>query len=65
MESFFKVIAKWPIFLLGSFLSNFLSAFGWLRPLLRNPAYATLLGIALVGAFVGLVLVLRAMLGLS
>ncbi|WP_218082596.1 DUF751 domain-containing protein [Anthocerotibacter panamensis] len=65
MGDFFKTIGKWPVFLAGSFLNNFLSTYSWLRPIWRNPVTAALLIVVLTGGAVGLVATLRAMLRLG
>jgi Protein of unknown function (DUF751) len=64
MNDFFSTIAKWPIFLAGSFLSNLLEVFAWAKPLFQNPLTSTLTVLVLLGGVVGIILTLRAMLGL-
>ena len=63
MGDFLNSIAKWPVFLAGSFLNNFLTTLGWVRPVTRNPLGAITLVMVLMGGLVGLVFTLRAMLG--
>lgn len=65
MNDFFGTFAKWPVFLAGSFLSNILGVFSWMKPLFQNTLTTTLTVLVLLGGVVGLVLTLRAMLGLA
>jgi hypothetical protein len=65
MNEFFGTFAKWPIFLAGSFLNNILNFFGWMKPLFQNPITAALTVLVFLGLIAGLVLTLRAMLGLA
>ncbi len=65
MKAFFVNVLRYGQFLIGIVLGIAAFAVQPLLPLLRRPVTAVPLVVAIASAFVGVVLVLRAMLGLD
>jgi Protein of unknown function (DUF751) len=62
---FFSNVGRYLSYFITISLGIFISAFGWLSPLFKRPVTAVAVVGFLVGAFVTVVLTLKAMLGFT